>query len=465
MPVFRSILSRIVSMHVIAIAITSAFMPLALYLLLRSEATELQRQAMNNNANIIAQYLEPRPDGGFGLNLPSSLQKVFSDAYGRYGYAILDNAGNLLYSSHHDPKIALVPNVLRDQPEFFKFRRGKAVIFGANIPKTIRGRTVWIHITQDLAHRDVLVDDIVSGFFRRVGWITVPILLFLLAIDLAIFKRALRPLVQASEMAKAIGPARTDVRLPVKRMPSEIVPLVRTVNEALDRLERGFQLQRAFTADAAHELRTPLAILRVRIATLADKNAATALDGDIAAMTRIVGQMLDSAELEHFALAPGDIADLKGVGLKVAAFMAPLALAEGKQVALNAPSEGVLINGNEEAMFRAVRNLTENALRYTPRDTTVEITVTQDGTLSVLDLGPGIDESDRELIFQRFWRKDRRQSGNAGLGLSIVKRIVEAHHGSITVGNRATGGAIFSLQFATLTRSTDEVPPISASYL
>ena len=80
-------------------------------------------------------------------------------------------------------------------------------------PKEIAGRTVWVQVGEDLAHRDVIIDDIVADFFKRVGWITLPILLFLLAIDIVIFRRALRPLLNASEMAKQINPRRTDVRL------------------------------------------------------------------------------------------------------------------------------------------------------------------------------------------------------------------------------------------------------------
>src|SRR5581483_11274379 len=119
-----------------------------------------------------------------------------------------------------------------------------------------------------------------------------------LAIDIVIFRRALRPLVDASEMAQKINPKRTDVRLSPKKIPNEILPLVQAVNQALDRLEAGFRVQREFTADAAHELRTPLTILRSRIDTLADRQVAEALRQDIAGMSRIVSQLLDIAELE-----------------------------------------------------------------------------------------------------------------------------------------------------------------------
>src|SRR6266852_6928284 len=149
----------------------------------------------------------------------------------------------------------------------------------------------------------------ISDFFKNVGWITLPILLVLLATDIAIFRRALLPLRQASEIAQHIGPARTDVRLPVDDIPSEVRPLVSAVNQALDRLDQGFRVQREFTADAAHELRTPLSILRTRVDTLEDQSIANALKQDIESMSRIMGQLLDIAELDVFMVDPNDKAE------------------------------------------------------------------------------------------------------------------------------------------------------------
>ena len=310
------------------------------------------------------------------------------------------------------------------------------------------GRKVWVQVGEDLTHRDVIIDDIVADFFKRVGWITLPMLLFLLAIDIVIFRRALRPLLNASEMAKKINPKRTDVRLPPEEIPKEILPLVQAVNQALDRLEAGFRVQREFTADAAHELRTPLTILRSRVDTLADRGISKALHQDIEGMARIVSQLLDIAELDAFSIDPLEKADLRAICAEVAEFAAPLALAKGKNIALSGSDASVWVNGNPEMLSRAIRNLVENAINYSPPGTTVEIVVEGSGMVRVLDEGPGIKEDERELIFQRFWRRDRRRTGNAGLGLSIVQRIADTHAATISVENRPTGGANFSLSFA-----------------
>src|SRR5262249_37595518 len=261
---FQSIISRIICLHVIAIGITLVCMPLALYWLLNSAANDLHHRALREHADTVARYLAANPDGTLTLNLPSGLQELYSIAYGRYAYAILDDAGHTLFSSLDDRSPIFPANSRSSQMAFLETRHGDAQLYGASIPKKIGNQNVWIQVGEDLAHRDVLIDDIVADFFRPVGWVTLPILLLLLAIDIAIFRRVLRPVVQASKNAQNIGPARTDVRLPVAQMPNEIRPLVLAVNQALDRLEQGFRVQREFTADAAHELRTPLTILRTR---------------------------------------------------------------------------------------------------------------------------------------------------------------------------------------------------------
>jgi signal transduction histidine kinase len=445
---FKSIFSRIIFLHVIALVITAIFMPLVLYYFFKWAANDLHDQAMRDQADLVAHYLVLRPDGTWTLDLPPALQDVYSQAVGRYAYAVLDDSGRVLFSSLKDRSPIFSADPRSSDVAYLETRRGNAAVSGVSLVKEMDGRRVWVQVGEDLAHRDVIIDDIVADFFKRVGWITLPMLLLLLAIDIVIFRRALRPLLNASEMAKKISPNRTDVRLPPEEIPKEILPLVQAVNQALDRLEAGFRMQREFTADAAHELRTPLTILRSRVDTLADRGVSKALHQDIEGMARIISQLLDIAELESFSIDPYEKADLRTICAEVAEFAAPLALAKGKNIALSGSDAPVWVNGNPEMLSRAIRNLVENAINYAPPGTTVEIVVESGGMVRVLDEGPGIKEEERELIFQRFWRRDRRRTGNAGLGLSIVQRIADTHAATISVENRPTGGANFSLSFA-----------------
>ncbi|MCP3368425.1 sensor histidine kinase [Bradyrhizobium cajani] len=436
-PTFRSLIWRIVFLHIVAVAMVAIFLPLVLFWLLNSEIDQLHRDAMRAQAEVLAERIVVQPDGSLTFNLPDSLKGLYSEAYGRYQYEIRDAEGHLLFTSRRKPGAAPpAPPRLSD------------TISGAGVTRIIDGRTMRIQVAEDLAHRDVIIDDIVSNFFRRVGWITIPTLLILLATDIIIFRRAIAPLWKASEEASNIGPARTDIRLPTEQIPREIMPLVTAVNQALDRLEDGFRVQRQFTADAAHQLRTPLTILRARIETLGDGAARQALHADIEAMSRIVAQLLEIAELDTLVLDPGETADLRAVCAEVVGSIAPFAIAQHKDIALKGADAPVLIHGNSEMLQRAIFNLAENAIKFTARDTSVEVEVGEVGSVRVRDRGPGIADAERELIFQRFWRRDRQRSDGAGLGLSIVRAVADDHAATVAVENLPGGGAEFTLRFS-----------------
>ena len=444
---FKSIISRIVFLHIVAILIASVLMSLALSWLLNYATNTIHNKAMQEQALAVGEHLSISPDGGLELHLPQDLLGLYSQAYGRYSYAVVDERGGVLFSSLKD-RGALFPSDSRSGAiEYLEQRRDDATMSGASVRKKIGNQAVWIQAGEDLTNRDVLIDDIVADFYKNVGWITLPILLVLLIADIAIFRRALRPLRQASEIAAGIGPARPGVRLPIKEIPREVRPLVSAVNQGLDRLEEGFRIQRDFTADAAHELRTPLSILRTRIDMLDDQTMRQALRQNVEGMAHIVSQLLDIAELDTIVIDPGEKADLQSVAAGVAEFVAPLALAQGKDIALSGSTEPVWVKGNPEMLGRAIRNLAENAINHTTAGSTVEFVVEGDGTVSVLDHGPGIGEGEHSLIFRRFWRRDRRKPGSTGLGLSIVQRIAELHAAVITVENRKPNGARFSLKF------------------
>jgi signal transduction histidine kinase len=444
---FKSIISRIVVLHIVAVIITSVLMSLALQWLLNYATDNIHNAAMQQQAVAVGEHLVVGPDGHLALELPKDLLGLYSQAYGRYSYAVTDNQGHALFSSLKD-RSALFPADARSSDiEFLQQRVGDATVSGASVRTRVGDQTVWVQTGEDLANRDVLTDDIVADFYRNVGWITLPILLVLLIADIAIFRRALRPLRQASEIASEIGPRRTNIRLPADEIPREVQPLVAAMNLALDRLEEGFRIQRDFTADAAHELRTPLTILRTRLDLLQEEQIGQALRRDVDGMAHVISQLLDIAELDAFVVDPMEKADLQSVTAEVAEFVAPLALAQGKDVALSGVMVPVWVRGNPEMLSRAIRNLSENAINHTAPGTTVEFVVDPDGTVSVLDQGAGVAEEERQLIFRRFWRRDRRKPGSTGLGLSIVQRIAELHSATIAVTNRDPNGACFSIKF------------------
>jgi signal transduction histidine kinase len=445
----KSILSRIVALHVVAVVVAAVLLRFVLHWSLASDIAKLQLNTMAAQIEIFANHLELSPAGGWSLRLPDGVRDQYSDTYGRYTYAVIDDTGSVIFSSraNKQPLFAFDPNTAGIVPHRARTPGGAKTIAGASSRKDIDGHPVWIQVAEKLSHRDVIVDDVLANFLQQVVWIIVPVLLLLLGADIIIFRLAIRPLHRASDRAKHISPTRLDVRLPTDDMPPEILPLVEAVNQAFDRLELGFRGQREFAADAAHELRTPLAILRTRIETLPQSDASRALGRDVENMSRVVSQLLDATELETAVVDPEAVADLHSVCVEVAEFIAPLALKRGKSIELTCADEAVLVKGNAEMIRRATRNVVENALHHTPKGTAIEIIVGPDGSISVIDNGNGVPLADRESIFQRFWRRSSRASGGAGLGLSIVKKIVEAHHGSIAVGDGPDHGAEFVMRF------------------
>lgn len=453
----KSILWRVVILHIATVIVAAVLLRSVLHWSLESDVQRLQQSSMQAQIEMFARHLKPPSAGGWSLDLPTGVRDQYSSAYGRYKYAVIDEAGAVIFASQPDrkPLFSVDPSLAGIVFHKTPTPGGGRTISGASVRKSVGGATVWIQIAEDLSHRDVIVDDVVTNFFQQIVWTIVPVLLLLLAADIVIFRLAVRPLHRASERARQIGPGRLDIRLPSDDMPPEILPLASAVNQALDRLEQGFHAQREFAADAAHELRTPLAILRTRIEMLPDSAVARELSRDVENMSRVVSQLLEAAELETILVDPQETADLLEVCMEIAESIAPLALKRNKTVELTGADAPVLIKGNSEMIRRAVRNLVENALNHTPEKTAVQIIVQPDGVVSVCDSGVGVSPGERDLIFQRFWRRDRRDLGGAGLGLSIVKRIVEAHDATINVKNGAGGGAVFTISFHPVATSGD----------
>jgi signal transduction histidine kinase len=443
---FRSTFSQIVWLQVVAIAATSLAIPLAIYVFLSGMVQGYQVQMLHRREQVLFHALGSGADAR--LTLPPGLEAPYAQEISGFAFSVVDGSGRVQLSSQADQGALGVLPPTRN-PGVFRRRTGKGVYVGASFPEVFHGRPIWIQVEQNQDNPDVVLDDVVARFLPATAWLTAALLLFLLVADIVIVRRGLAPILRASAMARAISPARLDPRLPTDGMPSEIMPLVEAVNQAFDRVEAGFRAQRDLTADVAHELRTPLAVLRMRVEALAEPQARARLLADIDVMGRLVGQLLSMAELETVVIEPADEADLRQVCLEAVELLAPLAVAQGKAVELAGARRPVKVHGRPDLLFQAVRNLVENAIRHTRKGSTVTVEVSEGGAVRVLDRGPGVPPEMKDRLFERFWggrRKDRPAGGEgAGLGLSIVARIAHEHGGVVTVEDRPGGGAVFAM--------------------
>ena len=264
--------------------------------------------------------------------------------------------------------------------------------------------------------------------------------------------RGLSPL---DAMSRAVGKRRPDALAPLaeRGLPEELKPLAASLNALLARLDAALGAQRRFTADAAHELRTPLAALKLQVELVerapdsAARSAALAeLEAGVDRASHLVEQLLAMARLEPEALAR-NFGDCDLVALAKESIVARTVLAAGKRIDLGlARAAAVRVRGDAASLSILLANLLDNALRYTPEGGRIDVAVDDDAgsaMLTVADTGPGIPVAERERVFDRFYRGATAEvpSGQtgSGLGLSIVRRIADAHGATVTLDDAADG--------------------------
>jgi signal transduction histidine kinase len=405
----------------------------------------LDDRALQAQAEDIARHVEFGADGKIRVALPEALAAAYARSGGAYAYVVYGPDRKPIAASAADAE-ALFAGRLTMPAEPSLFTIPGAAGFGPfhGYVKDITGAR--IAVAQGSIHKDVLADSVIEEFLEVIGLWMIPVIILSLLVGVMTIRRGLAPLNDISAQAAAIGPDTIDVRLPESDLPREITPLVEAFNRAIARLAHGFEAQRRFTADVAHELRTPLAILGARVDTIKDPYTAEALRQDVQRMSRIVEQLLRVARLEADILDVSASVDLRSIAAEAVAALAPLAVRQGRELALTGSSRPVHVSGNAPALVSAAMNLIENALAHAPRGSTVEVQVDPAGALSVLDSGPGIAAAERELVFRRFWRRPGNNAPGAGLGLAIVSETARAHGGSVTVAPRPGGGSAFTLR-------------------
>lgn len=269
--------------------------------------------------------------------------------------------------------------------------------------------------------------------------------------------RALKPLKRLSEHMKSCTAGDLSRQLPVPHQPrDEIAELTDAFNQMTGKLDQSFAMQRRFAQSAAHELRTPLTVLRTKLEVFQKRTGRSREEYDrlletVAAQTgrlsELVKELLELANLDReMEREPVALLELLE---QVRWELAPLA--EEHQIKLTVEGEEQTVIGNRTLLARVFFNLMENAVKYNRTGGSVHVALAPEAVVTVSDTGPGVPEELRELIFEPFYRVDKsrsRQMGGAGLGLSIVKAIVERHGGSVEVDEAPEGGCRFTVRLS-----------------
>jgi two-component system OmpR family sensor kinase len=271
--------------------------------------------------------------------------------------------------------------------------------------------------------------------------------------------RGLEPL---DAMSKAVSKRRPDALAPLaeRGLPEELRPLAASLNGLLERLSEALAAQRRFTADAAHELRTPLAALKLQLDLARRQGTAERaaslddLEAGVQRAAHVVEQLLTLARVEPESFAARRTeCDLAAIARDAIVSRAALAAAKSIDLGLAHATEAK-VQGDAATLAILLSNLLDNAIRYTPSGGRIDVAVNSDeagATLSVSDTGPGIAPEDRERVFDRFYRGAANEESGSGLGLSIVKRIADAHRATITLDAPAEGtGLVVKVRFPRL---------------
>jgi two-component system OmpR family sensor kinase len=320
-----------------------------------------------------------------------------------------------------------------------------------------------VQVAQPMAMRESLARELSLRMLLPV-LLLIPMLGAVLA---WVSRRGLAPLEHTSRRVQERDAGRLDP-LPTDDVPTELRPLVDALNALLARLAASMDAQQAFLADAAHELRSPVAALALQAqlaerAQSAETRAAAFADlkEGIARAGRMVEQLLNLERLQRGGRTepPGPV-DLARLAREVVAAFAVRADALGLDLGVEAPPS-VRVSGAEPELRSLIANLVDNALRYAPRGTEVTVSVRSEGDaveLQVLDSGPGIPADYRARVFERFQRIPGDATQGSGVGLHIVSKIVERHSGSIALEDahpdRSSPGLLVRVSFP--------APPVAA---
>jgi two-component system, OmpR family, sensor kinase len=376
-------------------------------------------------------------------------------ARGDYIVQLIDAGGRVRASSED---VGRAPLLTRSQQQLA--RRGPITLTGTvdGDPERLMGGPVasrpgWVAVVGiSLESFDTTVAAVISRL--AIGGAILVIIAGLGAYALA--RAALAPVERLRRKAAALSERDPSSRLPVPRTRDEIAALAGTMNDLLGRLHDALARQRAFVADASHELRTPFAVLSAEL-ELAGKpgrsqrelaEAVASASEEAARLSRLTDDLLLLATSDEDRLAArAEPVDLGALLSRVAELAGQRGSAAGVTCRANVPG-GLTVLVDPGQIRRAVDNLVDNALRFAPDGSQIAITALaegEDAAIEVADAGPGFPPGYLPYAFERFSRPDTgraRASGGAGLGLSIVRAIAQAHGGTVTAANQPSGGAV-----------------------
>lgn len=444
---FDSLSGRLFVTCLLALAMSLAVALTGLeYALAHYPAEAFASMDVDNAAHQMAQSVQFDRDGvPISIPMSAKLEKFRSAFAQDIGYEIVDERGRVVASSM--PGAVSVPHE-GDwiHTRHSRFESGGKVFYAQTVPVPGAHAPYFLQVVTSEAFDAVLIRIKGSTVVKATAMtFLLAMLVFGVTMRLTL-RRLVKPIREISQAAADITPQNLTTRLSLQSVPGEMRPLVASFNDALARLEEGYLAQQTFLAAAAHELQTPLTLIRGQIEMQPASPDNHQILHDVDTMSRQVRQLLHLMEASVLQSYEFSRVDLEHVLRDVAAHLARRAAARGVAIEVSLLAPVKQVRADEGGLFILLKNLLENALAFAPTGSTV-VLMADASSISVSDEGPGIDEAHLPFIFSRFWRAPNHKAEGSGLGLAICKEIVHAH-GWRLVAERTRPGTLFTIHLA-----------------
>jgi signal transduction histidine kinase len=435
----RSLLARVLVWHGLATLVVAILAAASVAWLLDTTSTRLQHQTLDAYAKTIDKGLLLR-EGQWQLD--SESRTSVRGGGSSFAFGVADSSGIKPIDGLPAPLITGGQTTV-GQTKYFQRAVGSSQYVGVIWPSS-QSPPRAIVVVQNLDDPTVFFDDANTRVALVAGLAIAALLAVLLLVDVIIVKRSLLPVARASQEIADLRSHDLTTRIATSGVPVEVMPLVEGANRAFERLATAYASQRDFHADAAHALRTPLAVLQLRADDITDAALRSAITAQILGLRRIVDGLLSLAEIDSAQPLEPVLVDLSALASDRVAEIAPLILAKGQTISVDAPNPQ-LVTTRPDSVIRALDAVLENAAIHTPRGTKIMV-ATGPAEIFVSDDGPGISYEIAEQIFLRFHRGKSVEDGS-GLGLAIAERLMRTANGELTFENRPEGGSCFRLRF------------------
>lgn len=388
---------------------------------------------------VVARAIVRQADGALAVRMTAELTALREEVPTLW-FMVEDDAGRRVSFGPVPPQFAAFNGILHQ----LTFGQVRGRIPPYTLTAVLRRENTPAGALTILGHGKLIEVSIIVLLASNVA--AIPIFALMVLVSLIaipwIVRRSLAGVARIAQEAEQIDVGRRGMRLSQEQVPREIAPLVRAVNDALGRLDEGYERQRRFIASAAHELRTPIAILRVKVDAAGDAGTRR-LGSDVERIANLAEQLLDLQRLD-VSMSDTEI-DLAGLARQVAADLAPLLFASQRsiEVAVEQLQPQQPVRGDPGAIERVLTNLVQNAIEHGGRHVTVRV---MGRAFEVEDDGPGIPPEQRERVFEPFHRLRPRSSGS-GLGLHLVQQVIERHGGHVSLLGAPGGGTIARVEF------------------